>query len=74
MPPDDDVHLRLVEHVAHVQPAGDVGRRQQQGEGVVVVRSGGRVDVEQLLADPAFGPARLDLTRIVSLGKFVRHV
>ena len=24
------------EHVAHVQPAGDVGRRQQNGEGLAV--------------------------------------
>ena len=28
MPADDDIHLRLVEHVAHVQAAGNVGRRQ----------------------------------------------
>ena len=27
-PAGEDVHLRLVEHVAHVQAAGDVGRRQ----------------------------------------------
>ena len=27
MPAHDDVHLRLVEHVAHVQASGDVGRR-----------------------------------------------
>ncbi len=27
MPADDDIHLSLVEHVAHVQAAGDVGRR-----------------------------------------------
>ncbi len=26
-PADDDVHLRLIEHVAHVQASGDVGRR-----------------------------------------------
>ena len=35
MPADDDVHLRVVEHVAHVQPAGNVRRRQQQGEHVL---------------------------------------
>ena len=33
-PAGEDVHLRLVEHVAHVQAAGDVGRRQQNGEGL----------------------------------------
>ena len=32
MPAHDDVHLRLVEHVAHVQAAGDVRRRKQQSE------------------------------------------
>ena len=32
MPAHDDVHLRLVEHVAHVQAAGHVRRRQQQRE------------------------------------------
>jgi len=26
-PAGEDVHLRLVEHVAHMQAAGDVGRR-----------------------------------------------
>ena len=35
-PAGEDVHLRLVEHVAHVQAAGHVGRRQQDGEGGVV--------------------------------------
>jgi hypothetical protein len=34
MPAGEDVHLRLVEHVAHVQAAGDVGRGQQDGEGL----------------------------------------
>ena len=32
MPAHDDVHLRLVEHVPHVQPPGHVWRRQKQGE------------------------------------------
>ena len=32
MPAHNDVHLRLVEHVAHVQAPGDVRRRQQQRE------------------------------------------
>ena len=31
VPAGQDVHLRLVEHVAHVQAAGHVGRRQQAG-------------------------------------------
>ncbi len=32
-PAGENVHLGLVEHVAHVQPAGDVGRRQQNRKG-----------------------------------------
>ena len=32
MPAHNDVHLRLVEHVPHVQAAGHVRRRQKQGE------------------------------------------
>ena len=32
MPAHDDVHLRLVEHVPHVQAPGHIGRRQQQRE------------------------------------------
>ena len=42
-PAGEDVHLRLVEHVAHVQAARDVGRRQQDGKrragGLAVSRS-----------------------------------
>src|SRR3569833_2033913 len=34
MPAREDVHLRLVEHVAHVQAAGDGRRREEHGEGV----------------------------------------
>jgi hypothetical protein len=45
-PADEDVHLRLVEHVSHVQPAGDVGRRQQYRKGGLAVglavKAGGR--------------------------------
>ena len=37
-PAGEDIHLRLVEHVAHVQAAGDVGRRQQDDEGGLAVR------------------------------------
>ncbi len=31
-PAGEDVHLGVFEHVAHVQPAGDIRRRQQHGE------------------------------------------
>ena len=30
MPAHEDIHLRLVQHVPHVQPPGHVRRRQQQ--------------------------------------------
>ena len=36
VPAGEDVHQRVVEGVAHVQAAGDVGRRQQDGEGLGV--------------------------------------
>jgi hypothetical protein len=32
VPASEDVHLGLVEHVAHVQAAGDVGRGEEDGE------------------------------------------
>jgi hypothetical protein len=41
MPAREDVHLGLVEHVAHVQAAGDVGRRQQLDEGLDAACVGG---------------------------------
>ncbi len=31
-PASEDVHLGVFQHVPHVQPAGDVRRRQQHGE------------------------------------------
>ena len=34
VPAGQDVHQRVVEGVAHVQAAGDVGRRQQDAEGL----------------------------------------
>ena len=73
MPAHDDVHLRLVEHVAHVQAAGDVGRRQQQRENGASLarRRGGRR--EEFLLDPVVGPARFNRARLVSFRKFVRH-
>src|SRR5258707_82140 len=82
MPAHDDVHLRLVEHVAHVQAAGNVGRRQQQGEDRLcgadtLVREAlcrnlspqRRLHREQLLADPVFGPAFFDGAGFVGFGE-----
>ena len=39
-PADEDVHLRLVEHVAHVQATGDVGRGQEDGKGFAGLAAG----------------------------------
>ncbi len=43
VPAGEDVHLRLVQHVAHVQTSGDVGRGEEDGElcGSVVRTLGG---------------------------------
>ena len=37
-PPGEDVHLGVFQHVPHVQPAGNVRRRQQHGENGTVGR------------------------------------
>ena len=77
--------LGVLEHVAHVEVAGDVGRWEQHGEGVRAhARSGspppsgawmghpilGRCgDLEEALADPVVGPALLDGGGVVGLGE-----
>ena len=69
MPAHDDVHLRLVEHVTHVQTPGDVRRWQQQGKNwtrIVWSRRGNR---KQLFLYPVLGPVRLDGRRLVRFGK-----
>ena len=80
-PAGEDVHLRLVEHVAHVQAAGDVGRRQQDREGGLAVRAlasdaaGSGVGCgEEVLADPVFGPVIFNGGGVVGFGQVVRHV
>ena len=73
LPADDDVDLGVLQHVAHVQVAGDIGRRQGHREGGLVAGSAGRFHVKQLFVDPVFGPARFDGARFIGLGKIVRH-
>ena len=73
VPAGEDVHLRLVEHVAHVQAAGDVGRRQQHGEvalGGALVERGG---VKEIFTHPVLGPVLFNGGGIVGFRKFVRH-
>ncbi len=66
VPAGEDVHLGLVEHVAHVQAAGDVGRGEEDGElSGVVLRTFGGWDVKQTLPDPVLGPAFFYDRRIV---------
>ncbi len=80
-PAGEDVHLRLVEHVAHVQAAGDVGRRQQDGEGLAWRRGGrirrcirgGRGLGEEVLAHPVFGPVIFNGGGVVGFGQVVGH-
>ncbi len=73
VPADDDVHLRLVQHVAHVQAPCDVRRWQGQGEHRLRRISRRRLHVEQLFLDPVARPAGFDGSRFVGLGKFVGH-
>ena len=84
-PAGEDVHLRLVEHVAHVQTAGDVGRGQQNRKRGLAVQglaalalvldglSGSR-DGEEFLADPVAGPVIFNGGGVVGFGQIVRHV
>jgi len=69
LPARKNIHLRVVEHVAHVQAPGDVGRRQQNGVEILAVVVG----VEEVFLDPVFGPALFNAGGVVSLWQFVRH-
>ena len=63
--PDEDVLNRVVEHVAHVQHAGHVGRRDDDGVGFFFrVRLGG----EQLVFQPVGVPLVLNVLGLVSFG------
>jgi hypothetical protein len=81
VPAGEDVHLRLVEHVAHVQAAGDVGGRQQDGEGLAA-RAGAfgwfLSDCaggfgEEVFFDPVFGPFIFNGGWVVGFGQVVGH-
>jgi hypothetical protein len=82
VPAGEDVHLGLVEHVAHVQAAGDVGRGQEDGEGGAAIPThashgwGTRTfrggDFEEAFADPVLGPVLLDCGGVVGLGEGFR--
>ena len=70
VPADEHVDLRMLEHVADVDRAGDVGR----GQGNRKHRAVGRIfGAEQFLFEPGLGPALFDFLRLVSLGNFPGH-
>jgi len=87
MPAGEDVHLGLVEHVAHVEAAGDVWRRQQDGKGlrglrglaVQAIAFGGLRSGfcgwlgEEVFADPEFGPFFFNGGGVVGFGEVVGH-
>ncbi len=73
VPAHNNVHLRLVEHVAHVQAAGYVRRRQQQREHWTRLALRRRGHGEEFFFDPVLGPARFNRARLVGFRQFVRH-
>ena len=65
---DQDVLQRVVERVAHMQRAGDVRRRDDDGEGLGA-RLGTRAGAEGVRLLPELGDLRLDGGGIVGLVK-----
>jgi hypothetical protein len=69
VPAGENVHLGVLEHVADVEAAGDVGWGEELDEGVRNgVAGGGGGDVEDMLVDPEFGPLFFDEGGVVGLG------
>ena len=68
MPAGGDVNLGVFEHVPDVEAAGDVGRRNDEGEDLARgVGRGGRAEVSAL--DPELGPVRLKPLRLIDFVK-----
>ena len=70
MPADEHVDLRVLEHVADVDRAGNVGRRQRDRKHGPVA---GVFGAKEFFVKPGFGPALFDLLRLVGLGNFPGH-
>jgi len=70
MPADQHVDLRVLEQVAYVDRARDVGRRQRDRECRAIARILG---AEELFLEPGLRPALFDFLRLVSLGNFPGH-
>ena len=60
MPTHKDVRLGVLEHMSHVQIAGHVRRRKQNGEDRLAGLRVQGLNVKELLFFPVLGPARLD--------------
>ncbi len=77
MPANEDVRLRVLEHVTHVQVAGHVGRREEHGEdgslGGVLGDIFRRRHIEQALAYPIGSPAIFNRGGVISFLEFVGH-
>ena len=69
-PAHQDVNLGMLEHVAHVERAGDVGRRDGEREAGLVGRAllGGHFGRVELALHPLLRPARLNRARLIRLG------
>src|SRR5690554_2419229 len=67
-PADQGVHDGVLEGVAHVQAAGDVGRRDHDGVGLALTGGG-----EAAIGLPALVPAGFDLLGLVGLVHGVTH-
>ena len=70
VPADEHVDLRVLEHVADVDRAGDVGRRQGDRKHGAV---SGIFGAKEFLVEPGLGPALFDFLRLVGLGNFPGH-
>ena len=70
VPADEHVNLRVLQHVADVDRAGNVWRRKRDRKHGAV---GGIFSAEEFLVEPGLGPALFDLLRLVGLGNFPGH-
>ena len=70
LPARHDVLQGVVERMAHVQGAGDVGRRDGHGKGFAVTRF---VGVRQTVLVPILDPPLLDLVRLILFVQLYLH-
>ena len=70
VPANEHVDLRVLEHVADVDRAGDIRRRERDRKWRAVA---GIFRAEEFFVEPGLRPALFDLLRLVSLGNFPGH-